>query len=49
VSLALTDLRVGLVCVKEWKIAIVDEVEANGYREDFRVRSLVCLTRPQTL
>lgn len=46
---ALSDLRVGLVCVEESKPLIIREVETFGYREAFRVRRLVCLRRSDSL
>lgn len=43
---ALSDLRVGLVCVQSSKRSVIREVELTGrYREAFRVRDLVCLRR----
>jgi hypothetical protein len=43
---ALTNLRVGLVCVPQSKPDILDEIEAAGpYHEGFRVRYQVCLVR----
>jgi hypothetical protein len=43
---ALTDLRVGVVCVPQGKPDILDEIEAAGpYREGFRVRQQECLVR----
>jgi hypothetical protein len=43
---ALSDLRVGLVCVRNSLPTVIREVELTGrYREAFRVRDLVCLRR----
>jgi hypothetical protein len=43
---ALSDLRVGLVCVRNSLPTVIREVELTGrYREAFRVRELVCLRR----
>lgn len=43
---ALSNLRVGLVCVQGSRRSVIREVESTGrYREAFRVRDLVCLRR----
>ena len=45
-SRALSDLRVGLVCLADTRTVDIREVEASGpYREAFRVRDQVCLER----
>jgi hypothetical protein len=45
---ALTDLRVGLVCVDEDKAPIVSEVETMGYVRAFSAREMVCLRGPSS-
>jgi hypothetical protein len=45
---ALSDLRVGLVCVRQSKEPVIREVETIGnFREAFQVRGLVCFRRTQ--
>ena len=43
---ALSELRVGLVCLRPWHTDRIREVKAAGpYREAFRVRARLCLAR----
>jgi hypothetical protein len=45
VESALSELRVGLVCVDNSRLTVIREVEDIGYREAFRLKRLVCLQR----